>query len=249
MDRKMIDLSSDKAKCKGIPLSNPEDLQADKPERPPASDKPERPAKSDKQELKHEVVDFIKLVVWFLVIFLGLRSYVIEGYEVQGPSMIPTLENNERILVLKLPHILGKFSVFSSINAIDPGDIVVFDSPDTSNKRYVKRVIAMGPKDTGKNKVDAGSENANNGDQVYVKFELGNVYVNNVRLEEKYLRQEARTSPDRDDLTLGPGEYYVLGDNRRVSKDSRSFNAIDDESIIGKAFLRFWPPSRIGFLK
>lgn len=221
-------------------MTDPDDLQAEKPERPP---------KPDKQELKHEVVDFIKLVVWFLVIFLGLRSYVIEGYEVQGPSMIPTLENNERILVLKLPHILGKFSLFSGIDAIDPGDIVVFDSPDTSNKRYVKRVIAMGPKDTEKNKVDAGSQELTNGEQVDVEFDRGNVYVNNVRVEEEYLRQDARSSPDQDQLTLGPGEYYVLGDNRRVSKDSRSFHAIDDESIIGKAFLRFWPPSRIGFLK
>ena len=236
----MIDLPSHRPKCKGIPLSNPDELQ---------TEKPDRPLKSDKQELKHEVVDFVKLVVWFLVISLGLRSYVIEGYEVQGPSMIPTLENNERILVLKLPHILGKFSAFSGIDAIDPGDIVVFDSPDTSNKRYVKRVIAMGPKDTGKNKVDAGSQDDTNGEQVAVEFDRGTVYVNNVRIEEDYLRQDARSSPDRQELTLGPSEYYVLGDNRRVSKDSRSFNAIDDETIIGKAFLRFWPPSRIGFLK
>ena len=69
---------------------------------PPAA--PEAAAPEDKHELRREIADFIKLVAWFLIIFLGLRYFVIEGYEVQGESMHPTLANNERILVLKLPH-------------------------------------------------------------------------------------------------------------------------------------------------
>ena len=205
----------------------------------------------DKQELKREILDFVKLVVWFLIIFLGLRQYVIEGYEVQGESMEPTLSNNERILVFKLPHELSKLSLFRGIDAIHSGDIVVFESPDNKDKRYVKRVIAMGPKKRSGRMVGAeGPEGA--GDpvgEVLVTFERGEVFVNNRKLEEAYVAPGAGRSQERQTLYLGQGEYYVLGDNRNVSKDSRSFDAISDEAIIGRAVIRFWPPSEISFLR
>lgn len=204
---------------------------------------------NDRQELKREVIDFVKLVVWFLVIFLALRTYVIEGYEVQGPSMEPTLQNNERILVLKLPHILSQWGLFASWKAIDSGDIVVFDSPDTANKRYVKRVVARGAPGRVSNTAVAESEGGESKDGVKVVFDLGKVYVDGILVEEDYLRDEAKVSNDRRELLLEPGEYYVLGDNRRVSKDSRSFKAIDDDMIIGRAFLRFWPPRKIALLR
>jgi len=203
----------------------------------------------EKQELKREVLDFVKLVVWFLIIFLGLRHYVIEGYEVQGESMEPTLSNNERILVFKLPHQLSKFSLFGSIDAISPGDIVVFESPDTTDKRYVKRIIAMGEKGPSRGTVDAESPASDVGAKVVVNFERGDVFVNNRKIEEDYLKPDARTSSDVHLLKLDSGEYYVLGDNRDVSKDSRSFDAIPDSAIIGRAVLRFWPPNRISLLR
>ena len=205
----------------------------------------------DRQELKREVLDFVKLVVWFLIIFLGLREFVIEGYEVQGESMEPTLSNNERILVFKLPHQLSKLSLFRGIDAIHSGDIVVFESPDNKDKRYVKRVIAMGPKKRSGRMVGAeGPEGA--GDpvgEVLVTFERGEVFVNNRKLEEAYVAPGAGRSQERQTLYLGQGEYYVLGDNRNVSKDSRSFDAISDGAIIGRAVIRFWPPSEISFLR
>ncbi len=205
----------------------------------------------DRQELKREVLDFVKLVVWFLIIFLGLREFVIEGYEVQGESMEPTLSNNERILVFKLPHQLSKLSLFRGIDAIHSGDIVVFESPDNKDKRYVKRVIAMGPKKRSGRMVGAeGPEGA--GDpvgEVLVTFERGEVFVNNRKLEETYVAPGAGRSQEHQTLYLGQGEYYVLGDNRNVSKDSRSFDAIVDGTVIGKAVIRFWPPSEISFLR
>ncbi len=205
----------------------------------------------DKQELKREVLDFIKLVIWFLIIFLGLRQFVIEGYEVQGESMEPALSNNQRILVFKLPHELSKFRLFKGIDAIEPGDIVVFESPDNSDKRYVKRVIAMGPKKThGRVAGAQGPEGEDDSsDKVLVTYERGQVYVNNKKLEEDYIAPGAQRYDDKQNLLLSPGEYYVLGDNRNVSKDSRSFDAIADGTIIGKAVIRFWPPSRISFLR
>ena len=205
----------------------------------------------DRQELKREVLDFVKLVVWFLMIFLGLREFVIEGYEVQGDSMEPTLSYNERSLVFKLPHQLSKLSLFRGIDAIHSGDIVVFESPDNKHKRYVKRVIAMGSKKQSGRMVGAeGPEGA--GDpvgEVLVTFERGEVFVNNRKLEEAYVAPGAGRSQERQTLYLGQGEYYVLGDNRNVINDSRSFDAISDGAIIGRAVIRFWPPSEISFLR
>ncbi len=212
------------------------------------SPQPDASRGPDYQAFRREVTDFFKMVVWFLIIFVALRSYVVEGYEVQGTSMDPNLQDNERILVFKLPHKLSQFRLFQGRQVIDPGDIIVFDSPDNSNKRYVKRVIAMGDTAHG-NTVDAESEAATSRAGVHVQFDRGDVYVDNQKVDQSYLQEKARISADKQELTLAPGEYYVLGDNRRVSKDSRSFNAIHDRAIIGKAVIRFWPPNRVSLLQ
>lgn len=203
----------------------------------------------EKNELRREITDFVKLVAWFLVIFLGLRAFVIEGYEVQGESMDPTLVNNERILVFKLPHKLSQIGLLSNLKAIHSNDIVVFDSPDGSGKRYVKRVIATGPKAQRRTASAASTDAANASAPVQVIYDHGDVFVNNRKVEQDYLTDFARTSPGHQEVSLGPGEYYVLGDNRPVSKDSRSFEAIDDEAIIGTAVIRFWPLSKISLIR
>lgn len=207
---------------------------------------------SPKQEARREVFEFFKLVFYFLILFVGLRWYAIEGYEVQGPSMEPTLHDGERILVLKLPHILSQFSLFSGIDAIKQGDIVVFESPDDPEKRYVKRVIARGPKAERGNTVSAEQHDALEPEaEVKVQYDKGNVYVNDQLVVENYVpaeeNQHAESSPTI--WELGPGDYYVLGDFRDVSKDSRTFGAIKDRKIIGKAVLRFWPLSRFSLLR
>jgi signal peptidase I len=199
----------------------------------------------EQHDLKREIVDFVKLVVWFLVIFLGLKFAVVEGYEVQGDSMLPNLQTNDRILVLKLPHQLSKLPFLNRLTPFDSGDVIVFDSPDVSNKRYVKRVIALGPK-AKPNTAEAQDSSDSNG--VRVEFNYGNVYVNNRIVEEEYLSEDNRQISEEHQLILGPDEFYVLGDNRRVSKDSRSFDAIQDKAIIGKAIFRFWPINRISLI-
>lgn len=196
------------------------------------------------QNVRREVFEFVRMVLLFLALFIVLKTFVLEGYEVQGPSMEPTLHNSERILVFKLPHVLN----FDDIGA---GDIVVFDSTDDANKRYVKRVVAKGPKPPHGNAVAAIGEGDFGGRGVSVSLESGRLYVDHHLIDESYLPEEIResfnaTDPERD---LAPGEYYVLGDNRNVSKDSRSFGPIEDEKIIGKAVLRFWPLSRFSILR
>jgi len=214
---------------------------------------PESQERNASQEVKREIIEFVKMIAWFLVVFFIVKTYVVEGYEVQGPSMLPTLQDRERILVLKLPHVVSEFSLFSGVEALKPGDIVVFDSPVEANKRYVKRVIAKGPGAGSGNTVAARQDGASDpkaGKGVRVLFDRGTVYVNNKRLDEDYLPVAAHSADERyEEEYLQPGAYYVLGDNRGVSKDSRSFGSIDDGRVIGRAVLCFWPPSRIRLLK
>ncbi|NUM53737.1 MAG: signal peptidase I [Candidatus Hydrogenedentes bacterium] len=208
---------------------------------------PETPA-AKPANIKAEFTELVKMVVWFLVLFFALKFFVIEGYEVQGPSMEPTLWNNERILVFKLPHKLSQ--LIPSYQPIKPGNIVVFERTEDSGKRYVKRVIAEGvPRQNG-NTVDAQGRNDTGPPAVSLRIEDGKVFVNNQRVVESYLPVEVEESfDDSDRAELKPGEYYVMGDHRSVSKDSRVFGPVNDDKVIGKAILRFWPLSRFGLLK
>lgn len=208
---------------------------------PPPAGEPQEAA--DRQEVKGEIIEFVKMVVLFVVLFFALRTFVIEAYEVQGPSMEPTLHARERILVFKLPQSLG----FDTINA---GDIVVFDSTDDVSKRYVKRVIAEGPQRSRSKTVQAGRNGVSTPEEsVPVLLDGRSIFVNSRRIQEDYISPDALSEEATREVRLPPGTCFVMGDNRRISKDSRIFGPVENERIVGKAVLRFWPLPKFGLVR
>jgi signal peptidase I len=195
------------------------------------------------QEVKRETFHLVRLVLGALLVLVGLRVFVMESWPVQGPSMVPTLHDSERILVLKFPVLLSHLPFFGWMKPVEPGDLVVFETREAVKKRLVKRVLAAGP---AASRVVEASVGGHHG--VQVKYDHGTVYVNNRRVEEPYLDPSERRTADEHVATLGSGEYYVLGDNRSISRDSRILGPVKEEQIIGRAVLRFWPLSKFALL-
>lgn len=173
-----------------------------------------------------EALNLILSVAIAFVLFIVIRTYLFYPFQVVGDSMVPTLETGDRLILNKLAD-------------IDRFDIVVFPAPDGTDEEYVKRIIGLP------------------GDEItYFQDEL---YINNEKVEEHYLEalKEASDQVLTGDFTLFSltGEatvpedmYFVLGDNRNVSKDSRVFGFIPAAQIEGTADLRLWPLNKIGII-
>jgi signal peptidase I len=156
--------------------------------------------------------DVIETVVITVVLFL-LIQLVIQNYNVQGPSMLPHMENDERVLVNKTAYVFGQPA---------RGDVIIFHAPCDPGHDYVKRVIGL-PGDT-------------------VKTDREHVWVNGVQLDEPYISRAS--NPKEETWKVPTNEYYVLGDNRPISDDSRYWTCtsyVAKDQIVGKATLVYWP--------
>jgi signal peptidase I len=162
-----------------------------------------------------------------VVVFILLGVFFVQPVVVEGTSMLPHLHNGERLLVNKLV-----YYKFQSIKwgHIERGDIVVFWYPNDPDKSFVKRVIGLP------------------GEMVEVRN--GKVYVNSVELREDYLDTEHNQAlPSWPAKKVDDHHYFVMGDNRDNSLDSRYWGLVPEKYIYGKAFFRYWKPSEVGFLE
>lgn len=184
------------------------------------------PRKESRYNLTLEILRFFRDIALVMMGFILLGVFVVQPVIVEGTSMLPTLHDGERLLVNKL--IYYKWKQFEW-GRIERGDVVVFWYPKSPDKSFVKRVIGL-PGET-------------------VEVRNGVVYINGYRLNEKYLDPEYNQSLANFPLRKIEDHYYfVMGDNRDNSSDSRYWGLVPEKYIYGKAFFRFWP-SHIGFIE
>ena len=159
-----------------------------------------------------------------LVIALGLAAFIIlflyQPVKVEGTSMAPGLEDQERIFINKFVY---------NWEPIQRGDIVVFRYPRDTSKSYIKRVIGV-----------AGDS---------VRIENGRVIVNDKDVFEDYVPPGYSDPTSYPETVVPAGSYFVLGDHRNMSNDSREFGPVEQKYIYGKAVFIYWPVEKIGALR
>jgi signal peptidase I len=182
--------------------------------------------KESRQGLWSESLKLLRDIILIIAVFILLGVFIAQPVVVEGTSMLPQLHDGERLLVNKL--VYYKFESVSW-GHLERGDIVVFWYPKEPDKSYVKRVIGL-PGET-------------------VEVRNGVVFVNGRELNESYLDPFHNQSlPSFPAKKVDEHFYFVMGDNRDNSSDSRYWGTVPEKYIYGKAFFRYWNPSNIGFL-
>jgi signal peptidase I len=166
------------------------------------------------------------MAVWArdLLVSLAISAFIIiflyQPVKVEGTSMMPGLEDQERIFVNKFVY---------RWEPIQRGDIVVFRYPRDTSKSYIKRVIGIA------------------GDRI--RIEDGQVYVNGEALAEDYVPSDYADARSLDEKVVPRNSFFVLGDHRTMSNDSRDFGFVNERYIYGKAVFGYWPMEKLGRLR
>ncbi|MGX7197559.1 signal peptidase I [Enterococcus olivae] len=188
--------------------------------------------------------EFVKnwgLFIFFVLLFLSLRLFIVTPVSVKGHSMDPTLDNGQKLITLKM------FTV-------ERFDIITTQEPDDLDKLAVKRVIGM-PGDTVEMSNDVLTINGEVVEEPYLA-DYQQKFAED-RLQSEYAYDEgnqatamlAQTFTEDFYSEVPEGSYFVLGDNRLISKDSRRFGFVEESMIKGKAFLRYWPLNEISLIE
>jgi len=165
----------------------------------------------------HEVLDVARILIIALAIVLPIRFFVAQPFIVRGASMEPNFQDGEYLIVDELSY---------QLHPPARGDVVILRYPKDPREFFIKRLVGKP------------------GETVMIKD--GHVYIEEtpesapVELKEPYLLGDIFTGPNSV-VKLGQGEYFVLGDNRTKSSDSRSWGVLKQDFLIGRAFLRLWP--------
>lgn len=199
-----------------------------------------------KVKIKKEIREWVETIIVAMVLAFFIRAYFIQAFKIPSGSMLETLQLGDHLFVNKF--IYGTKIPFSGkkiwkIRDVQRGDVVVFKYPVEPKKDFVKRAIGLP------------------GDEVEIHNKI--VFVNNVQLTEPYSQhKDSRIFPDKPDMPaevrprdnfpkfkVPPGKYFVMGDNRDNSLDSRFWGLLPEENIKGKAWFIYWPLTRIRIIK
>lgn len=170
-------------------------------------------------------LDTLEVIVFAVGIFFFVYLLIMRPHKIKGASMSPNFPDSEYLLTEKVSYYL---------NSPARGDVVVFTPPVSDTDEFIKRVIGLP------------------GERISVRE--GHVYINGKLLPESYLTDSVYTSdgtflPEGEEFTVPAGEFFVLGDNREHSSDSRFWGPITKKSISGRAWVIYWPPSLAGSVK
>ncbi|MEE1049752.1 MAG: signal peptidase I [Clostridia bacterium] len=176
-----------------------------------------------------ELRDWVVAILIAVVVAFVVREFIFTLVKVDGASMEPSLQHNDRLYVNRMFYTPKK------------GDVIIFEPASDPGRPYVKRIIAT------------------EGDTIYIDFVAGKVYVNDEVIEEDYIKEKTKNpgtyvmnlmntnSYSKDNpIVIQPGYVFVMGDNRNNSTDSRHLGPVPVEEIMGNAVFRFWPLDEFG---
>lgn len=176
------------------------------------------------QRVASFVGDLIETFVMAGAIFVVVYFFLVQPHQVTGSSMLPNFSDGEYILTDKVSY---------HFRLPKRGDVIVFKAPKNQEKDFIKRIIAL-----------PGEK---------IKLEKGEIFINQEKLEENYLPSTIITLPkslvgEGQETVIPLDEYFVFGDNRQHSSDSRDWGTVPQGLIIGRAWLRYWPLNKISLI-
>ena len=163
---------------------------------------------------------WLRDIVISAAVSILIITFLYQPVRVEGTSMLPRLEDHDRLFINKFVY---------RISSIHRGDVVVFHYPRDPEKSYIKRVIALP------------------GDRISI--ERGRVYVNGALVREPYVPEEYRDSRSLAETVVPEDAYFMMGDHRSISSDSREFGPVDRDLIYGKAVFVYWPTKDAGVVE
>src|ERR1022692_69616 len=178
------------------------------------------PPPAGPKRMKPAISGWLRDMLISLAVSAFFIIFLYQPVKVEGTSMMPTLEDQERVFINKFVY---------RLEPIERGDVVVFRYPRDTSKSYIKRVIAVA------------------GDRV--KIEDGLVYVNDRQIAETYVPQMYEDVRSYPETVVPPHAYFVMGDHRNLSNDSRDFGPVDESYIYGKAVFGYWTFAKLGKLR
>jgi signal peptidase I len=177
-----------------------------------------------KRDGRHELRSGLGSWMRDLVVSLAVSAFIIiflyQPVRVEGTSMLPMLKDQDRLFINKMVY---------RVEEIHRGDVVVFLYPHDHTKSYIKRVIALPGDD--------------------LRIDHGEVFVNGRHVVEKYVPVRFEDERSQSEMIVPPNDYFVMGDHRSISSDSRDFGPVERDLIYGKAAFVYWPIDQAGVVR